>query len=159
MFGNTLSRFIPKFLLSAVFSDWPAAQIQVLRDFMVSGSCIEATLSMGNEEMHMIRELDVATLTENKHKMWMFLADRDDWVGDENKRIIIQAMADEPENIRIVHGRFGIPHAYCISVFVRNARPDLTLTAVNTGHSEVLADQCLEWLKDRHFHADSQHTS
>lgn len=124
--GNTLSRYlIPKFLLSAMFRDWPPAQVNVLHTLVVSGPCIAATLSMANDEMLMIRELDEATLYENKRKIWMFLADRDDWVGEENKQTIVQAMADEPENIRIVHGRFGIPHAYCISAFFRNNRMNI----------------------------------
>ncbi|KLO20747.1 alpha/beta-hydrolase [Schizopora paradoxa] len=134
--GNALSRFlIPRRLLSIIFSDWPRTQVNVLHDLVVSGPNITASLSMANDEMHMIRELDIATLNENKQKIWMFLADRDDWVGEENKRVIVQAMADEPENIRVVHGRNGIPHAYCIN------------------HSDELADQCLEWMEDRHFTA------
>jgi len=84
-------------------------------------------LSMAHEEMVRIGDLDVPTLENNKQKLWMFLAEKDDWVGS-NKEALIEAMAGELSSIRIVHGERGIPHAYCIN------------------HSKELAEQCLQWL-------------
>lgn len=69
---------------------------------------------MAHEEMQTIKELDVTLLDAVKHKLYFYLAEQDDWVG-ENKRAIIREMADEPHSVRVIHGEHGIPHAYCIS--------------------------------------------
>ena len=69
---------------------------------------------MAHEEMETIKDLDLVNFRENKHKIWMFLAKTDDWVGD-NRDALIAEMTDEAESLRVVHGEHGIPHAYCIS--------------------------------------------
>jgi len=82
--------------------------------------------------MQTIKELDVTLLDAVKHKLYIYLAEQDDWVG-ENKRAILREMADEPHSVRVIHGEHGIPHAYCIN------------------HGNVLAEECLKWLQDKPF--------
>lgn len=69
---------------------------------------------MAHEEMMTIRELDVALLEEHRHRVWMYFADHDDWVGDQRETILRLFQADA-DFIKIVHGYHDIPHAFCIS--------------------------------------------
>ena len=111
---SRLLRLIPKQFLSLLFSEWPADQVQVLRSFLSCPPAILAALTMAGEEMETIKELDTALFDEMKHKLHIFFAEEDDWVG-ENKDVILEEMRDEPHSIRVIHGTHGIPHAFCIS--------------------------------------------
>lgn len=69
---------------------------------------------MSDDEMKSIRELDVALLNENRRRIWMYFAEKDDWVGEE-REVVIRAFDPDPGTIRVVHGERDIPHAFCIS--------------------------------------------
>lgn len=115
---SRILRFVPKSLVASLFSDWPAEQFDTLWSFLKSPASVLNSLSMANEEMLTIKELDISLLNDIKHKLYFYFAEKDDWVG-ENKRAILREMADEPHSIRVTHGRHGIPHAYCISTLRR----------------------------------------
>ena len=117
--SSWLVYFAPSVILASVFNNWPKSQAAVLHMFLSSKTSVFASLSMANEEMDLVRDLDFETLLKNKEKTWIYLAEHDDWVGDDNKKAIVKVMADEEEHltIRLVHGERGIPHAYCISMF------------------------------------------
>ena len=69
---------------------------------------------MAGEEMNTIKDLDIPLLEKLGDKLYFFFATEDNWVG-ANKEVIVKALSGEAHSIRIVHGRHGIPHAYCIS--------------------------------------------
>jgi hypothetical protein len=71
---------------------------------------------MAHEEMQTIRDLDRSLLEEHKHRICVYFADRDDWVG-EQREAIIQAFQADPGHTRIVRGGSDIPHAFCISTY------------------------------------------
>lgn len=68
---------------------------------------------MANEEMETILDIDTDLFDSHKHKLWVFLAEKDDWVG-ENKNTILQTIGKELCSMQVVHGQYGIPHAFCI---------------------------------------------
>lgn len=126
-------RFIPKSVIkAALFSDWPSEQMSVLWSFLSSPSAVLTSLIMAGEEMRTIKDLNTQFLEEVRDKLYFFFATEDDWVGS-NKELIMKALSGGARAIQIVHGRHGIPHAYCIN------------------HSEELGDQTLQWLHEENF--------
>jgi hypothetical protein len=105
---------IPSFVYAAIFRDWPAPQLRVLRDLLRSPAAIYACLTLADEEMKTIVALDEGLLSEHQHKLWLYFAKRDDWVGDGREEII-QAFHPDHEAVQVVHGEPDIPHAFCIS--------------------------------------------
>lgn len=109
-----LTFIIPlQLLLRALFRGWPLEQILVLRSFITSSSSVRACLTMANDEMRTILDLDVVLFDEHKHKFWSFFAEQDGWVG-ESKNSVVRAMGQDLHSIRVVHGKYGIPHAFSI---------------------------------------------
>ena len=108
------TRLIPMRVLHMIFPDWPAAQLTVLRRFLDSPSSVYTCLAMSEDEMTEIKDLDIELLRQNKHKIHMYFAEVDLWVG-ENKAAILQEIGTDEENVKIVHGPDDIPHAFCIS--------------------------------------------
>ncbi|KAJ3822097.1 hypothetical protein F5880DRAFT_1660424 [Lentinula raphanica] len=115
-------------ILPLLFNEWPRAQIDVLLALLHSPSCIKACLSMAHEEMNTICELDVNLIETHKHRIHMYFAETDDWVG-KNKGVILRSFNPDPESVKVVHGEHGVPHAFCIN------------------HSDELANQCTLWLR------------
>ena len=111
-------------LLRKLFPDWPDAQLMVLRMLLNSPDSAFTCLAMSKDEMEMIRDLDIDVLKRHQHRIHMYFAEVDDWVGD-NKAAILREFAADEENVRVVHGREGIPHSFCISectvLFVRDS--------------------------------------
>ena len=64
--------------------------------------------------MRTITELDEELMNEHQDKLWLYFAERDDWVGDSREEIIGTFHVDHGA-VRIVHGEADIPHAFCIS--------------------------------------------
>ncbi|KAF5374936.1 hypothetical protein D9758_000455 [Tetrapyrgos nigripes] len=120
-------RLLPLSLVSAVYSHWPREQINVLLDLLNSPSSIFTCLSMAHEEMNTIRRLETEVLAANKEKLHFYFADHDNWVGKE-KEIILRCFDGDPDSVKIVHGRHGIPHAFCIN------------------HGEELGKVCANWI-------------
>ena len=100
-------------LLRKLFPEWPMEQIEVLHLFVTCPAAVLASLTMASEEMQSILDLDVALFDQYKQKFWIFFAEEDHWVG-ENKKIILQTVGDDLHEVRVVHGQYGIPHAFCI---------------------------------------------
>ncbi|KIP12066.1 hypothetical protein PHLGIDRAFT_62635 [Phlebiopsis gigantea 11061_1 CR5-6] len=111
---SPLTRLIPDRIFAWMYSDWPEAQRAVLKSLTTSPSTVYAALSMAHEEMRDIKSLDGDLLLRHKHRLHLYFAEQDDWVG-KNKDAIIKVFCDEPDAIKIVHGRQDIPHAFCIS--------------------------------------------
>lgn len=113
-FLSPLLRIIPSFVYTTIYRDWPAPQLKVLRDLLRSPTAIYACLTLADEEMKTIKALDEALMSEHQHKLWLYFAERDDWVGDAREEII-KALHPDHEAVRVVHGDADIPHAFCIS--------------------------------------------
>ncbi|KAI4528991.1 alpha/beta-hydrolase [Schizophyllum commune Tattone D] len=122
-----LARWIPTGVLRLIQRGYPPEALAVLQGIMSSPDVVYAMLNMAGEEMKEIRELDVGLLEEHRHRIWMFFAEKDDWVG-HNRELIIQSFDPDPGSVRVVHGVHGIPHEFCIH------------------HSSELAATCHDWL-------------
>lgn len=86
----------------------------VLQNLMRSPPAIHSCLTMAHDEMSSIKGLDIELLQTHHHKVHLYFAEEDQWVGEHKKRIL-EAFQHDEENIRIVHGHPDIPHAFCIS--------------------------------------------
>lgn len=120
-------RLMPLTIFCQLFPQYPIPQARVLLSFLLSPSSIFAAMTMANDEMISIRELDVATLDTYRHQIWFYFAEKDDWV-DQGRETILQVFRADPDTVKVVHGHCDIPHAFCIN------------------HSEELAAECYEWL-------------
>ncbi|KAH9836976.1 uncharacterized protein C8Q71DRAFT_756340 [Rhodofomes roseus] len=124
---SILTWMLPLAALRLLFPDWPLPQILVLRKFLNSPSAIYASLCLADQEMKTIRDLDAALLQTYAHRLHMYFADEDGWVG-EQKGSVLRAFHADPGSVKVIHGHPDIPHAFCIN------------------HGEQLAEQCFEWL-------------
>lgn len=122
-----LLRLMPLTILCRLFPQYPISQARVLQSFLLSHSSIFAAMTMAHDEMLSIRELDVTTLDTYRHQIWFYFAETDDWV-DQGRETILQVFKADPGTVKVVHGHYEIPHAFCIN------------------HSEELAAECYEWL-------------
>jgi Lipid-droplet associated hydrolase len=114
VFLSRLAVLIPKSVLEKLFPLWPISQLLVFQRFIRSPVSVHASLSMAHDEMRTIRDLDISQLKESHRRLWMYFAERDDWVG-EQRESILQAFDAGDESVNVVHGHRGIPHAFCIS--------------------------------------------
>ncbi|KAL0951434.1 hypothetical protein HGRIS_008127 [Hohenbuehelia grisea] len=127
---SRILRILPVHLLiSIMFRSWPQHQLLVLEKFLRSPNSIYASLAMAHDEMESILELDVDLLQSHCHRIWLYFAEKDDWVGNE-KETILRSFIHDAGTVRVVHDEHGTPHAYCIN------------------HGEQIASQCSEWLED-----------
>ncbi|PCH33924.1 hypothetical protein WOLCODRAFT_94475 [Wolfiporia cocos MD-104 SS10] len=129
---SIVTRVLPDRLLSALFPDWPLPQLRVLRTLLNSPSAIQACLTLANDEMNTIKDLDITLLQKYRHRIHLYFAQTDDWVG-KNRETILRAFHADPDSVKIVYGQQDIPHAFCIN------------------HGEHLAEQCSEWLQQGGF--------
>jgi len=111
---SPLLRILPNFVFTAIYHNWPAAQLNVLRDLLRSPAAIYACLTLADEEMETIMGLEEELINEHQHKLWLYFAEHDDWVGD-SRGVIIKTFHPDHEAVRIVCGEADIPHAFCIS--------------------------------------------
>src|ERR1700722_812079 len=134
-----ICHLVPIIALTKLFPSWSIPQLRVLRQFLCSSSSIYAALRMAHDEMEEIKDLDKSFLTANRHRLWIFLAERDDWVGHQ-KEILLQVFDSD----KIVHGSRDVPHAFCVcKSFPVPRRPRSRHFA---GYGERVAAQCHEWL-------------
>jgi len=110
-----------------LYPSWPEHQRAILRSFIRSPDSIFAALTLAEDEMRIITTPDHSLLTEHSSKIWLYYAEKDDWVGEE--REIITQLLGEPGGVRIVHCIHEIPHAFCIL------------------HGDLVAQQCGNWLR------------
>ncbi|TRM65957.1 hypothetical protein BD626DRAFT_546363 [Schizophyllum amplum] len=106
--------WIPTGLLRLVQSGYPTEQLSVVKGLLGSPTAAFSALTMANDEMKQIQDLDAALLEEHRHRIWMYFAEEDGWVGDQ-REVILHSFHPEPGSVRIVHDVHGIPHAFCIS--------------------------------------------
>lgn len=111
---SPLLRIIPNFVFATIYRSWPELQLKALRDLLRSPTTIYACLTLADEEMRTIRALDERLLRDHQHKLWLYFAERDDWVGNGREEII-KVFRPDHEALRVVHGEADIPHAFCIS--------------------------------------------
>ena len=111
---SPLLRILPSFVYTAIYHNWAAPQISVLRDLLRSPAAIYACLTLADEEMKTITRLDKEFINEYQHKLWMYFAEHDDWVGDSREEIV-ETFHSGREAVCIVRGEAGVPHAFCIS--------------------------------------------
>lgn len=111
---SRITHVVPNGVLGLFFSDWPAAQKAVLRSFIRSPTTVYAALSMAHEEMNTIKELDQQLLKTHQHKLYMYFAEEDGWVG-KHKEKILQTFHPVGDAVKTVHGHPDIPHSFCIS--------------------------------------------
>lgn len=150
---SVLTRLIPMWILSRIlYPDWPAAQLDVLRGFLNSPSCVYASLRMAHEEMITVTDLDISTLQDYRHRLHLYFADRDDWVGEHKDKILNAFDADEG-SVKVTHGPKDIPHAFCISAYrMFGMHTSILIHNLNvTDHGEEVAEQCFEWLQSGGF--------
>ncbi|PSR76691.1 hypothetical protein PHLCEN_2v8288 [Hermanssonia centrifuga] len=131
-YASVFTRLMPLKMLSVLFPEWPEAQLRVLRSFLDSPSAIYSSLSMADDEMKQIQDLDGAALQQYHHRLHMYFAEKDDWVHD-HKTEILDVLQPDPGSVRYIHGPEDIPHAFCIN------------------HGEELAEQCYRWLVEGDF--------
>jgi hypothetical protein len=75
---------------------------------------IYAALTMANDEMETVRELDTDFLRDFAQNSWFYYAEKDDWVG-EQLAVVLGALRGTRTESHVVLGRPGMPHAFCIS--------------------------------------------
>jgi len=127
--SSYITRLLPDAILSLLFPAWPSTQLLVLRSLLNSPESIHACLTMADEEMKAIHDLDIDLLWEHRHRLSMYFSDQDEWVG-EQRNVITRCFRADPGDIRVVHGQHDIPHAFCIN------------------HSNDIAMQCHQWLSE-----------
>jgi len=111
---SPLLRILPNFVYTAIYRNWPAPQLNALRELLRSPTAIYACLTLGDEEMKTITGLDEGLMNELQHKLWLYFAEHDDWVGDSREEII-KTFHPDHEAVRVIRGEADIPHAFCIS--------------------------------------------
>jgi hypothetical protein len=69
---------------------------------------------MAHDEMITICDLDVDLIKEHKDRIWIYFAERDEWVGESREKVV-KTLDYDAGSLRIVQGEAGVPHAFCIS--------------------------------------------
>jgi pimeloyl-ACP methyl ester carboxylesterase len=111
---SLLVQNVPLCILGLVHPSWPKNHLQVLHNFLRAPAAIYAGFTMANDEMETVRELDVDFLQAFAENLWLYYAEEDHWVG-EQREVVLRALRGTPAESRVVRGRNGIPHAFCIS--------------------------------------------
>ena len=101
-------------MYTMIYPNWPTPQLNVLRDLLRSPTAIYACLRLADEEMKTITGLDEELMIEHQHKLWLYFAEHDNWVGDSREEII-ETFHPDHGAVRVAHGEGDIPHAFCIS--------------------------------------------
>jgi hypothetical protein len=114
-FANCLY-YLPVQILGMLFPSYPRLALNALHSFVRSPQAIFAAMSMAHNEMINIRRLDSELLDRHKNLLWIYLAQRDDWVGQQKATILGAFSGDEA---RIFHDESGVQHAFCINPIVR----------------------------------------
>jgi lipid droplet-associated hydrolase-like protein len=151
-----IRHIIPLFILRLLQPSWPENQLQVLHNLLRAPAAIYAALTMANDEMQTVRELDADFLRDFAHGLWFYYAEEDGWVGEQHAAVL-RALRGTPAESHVVFGRAGIPHAFCISASINFLSPHRCLVKVLTyvfhtvDHSADVASQCVEWMRASGF--------
>jgi len=92
-----------------------------------SKRAVAAALEMARDEMNTVEALDADTLRENREKIFVYYAAKDDWVGDE-KTAVLEVLGRSDE--RTYDDPGDTPHSFCVT----------------REHSQRVADRCSRWL-------------
>ena len=106
---------IPLFILCLLQPSWPRSQVRVLHNLLRAPEAVYAALTMANDEMETVRELDTDFLRDFAQNLWFYYAEEDDWVGEQFVVVLRALRGSTPTESHVVTGRPGIPHAFCIS--------------------------------------------
>ena len=88
--------------------------MRVLGRLLQAPAAIYAALTMADDEIRIVLELDVSFLREFSDKVWFYYAERDGWVGGQ-REVVLRALRGTPAEVRVVHGHRDIPHGFSIS--------------------------------------------
>ena len=133
---------------------WPESQLQVLRRFLQAPAAIYAALTMADEEMRTVLELDTGFLRDFSDKIWFYYAESDDWVGGQ-REVVLRALRGTPAESRVVHGRSEIPHGFCIGKESRHVGVCFfDIFFLWSDHSAEVAAQCVKWMNAGGFLED-----
>lgn len=149
---SPLLRILPNFVYTAIYHDWPVPQLDVLRDLLRSPAAIYACLTLANDEMKTITGLDEGLMNEHQHKLWLYFAEYDDWVG-ESREDIIKTFHPNHGAVRVVHGKADVPHAFCISesgVWLAVSYM-VNILFGTEDHGKTIAQQSFIWLREGGF--------
>ena len=142
--------FIPLFVLCLLQPSWPRSQLRVLHNLLRAPAAIYAALTMANDEMETVRELDTDFLRDFAQNLQFYYADEDDWVG-EQFAAVLRALRGTPTESHVVIGRPGIPHSFCISAyfffFICIVIVLILMFPPAKDDSAEIASQCVEWMR------------
>lgn len=108
--------FIPLFVLRLLQPSWPKSQLRVAHNLLNAPPAIYAALTMANDEMQTVRELDTDFLRDFARDLWFYYAEEDGWVGEE-RAVVLRGLRGTPSESHVIFGRADVPHAFCISAF------------------------------------------
>jgi hypothetical protein len=111
---SLLLKYAPQWILRLFVPSWPESQLQVLRRLLQSPAAIYAALTMADDEMRTVLELDVNFLREFSDKLWFYYVEKDHWVGNQ-REVVLRVLSGTPAEVRVVHGHSDIPHDFSIS--------------------------------------------
>ena len=115
---SVLARLAPRYFLGFLFGKWPSEQIDILMTLIRSPSVILSALTMANDEMLSILELDIATLSKNEKRLCVFYTHTDQWDGGRREEIG-EMLGDHLGLAHVIYGP-GVPHAFSISKSLSN---------------------------------------
>ncbi|KAN0132802.1 DUF2305 domain containing protein [Lactarius tabidus] len=132
---SLLLKYAPQWILRLFVPSWPESQLQVLRRLLQSPAAIYAALTMADDEMRTVLELDVNFLREFSDKLWFYYVEKDHWVGNQ-REVVLRVLSGTPAEVRVVHGHSDIPHDFSIN------------------HGIEVASQCVKWIDTGGFLGD-----
>ena len=108
--------FIPLSILGLLQPSWPKNQLRVVHNLLKAPPAIYAALTMANDEMQTVRELDADFLWDFAQYLWFYYAEEDGWVGEERAAVLRKlGLGGTHAESHVIFGRADIPHAFCIS--------------------------------------------
>ena len=122
------TRSFPRLVLETLFPQWPKEQLLVLRRLLNSPDTIRAALTMAHDEMRTIRDLEGELLQSHAKKIHAYYGVEDNWVLERDREEVVGILfPQDPDSIKILRCKQGIPHAFCIN------------------HGRQMARQCAAW--------------
>ncbi|KAI9443998.1 hypothetical protein H4582DRAFT_1918432 [Lactarius indigo] len=132
---SLLVQHTPQWVLHLVLNSWPESQLRFVYRFLQAPAAIYASLTMADDEFKTVLGPDADFLREFSDKVWLYYAERDDWVGGQ-REVVLRTLRGTPAEVRVVHGPSDIPHGFCLN------------------HSVDVASQCLKWMNAGGFLED-----
>lgn len=96
---------------SILAPQWSKDKLSIVKAMLYSPSAVAAALRMARDEMDQLKALDTATLQKESHRIYMYYAADDDWVGNE-KKVVMEVLGPTD---RVYDDPGDIPHAFCIT--------------------------------------------